>query len=502
MSSRKAYAWLLNHNKETSYLDSVQSLLNWDQRTHIPPRGHAHRAAQLATLARFVHIRMTDPKMGEMLAAVESSEWMKDPLSAEAVNIREWRRSYDRATKIPERLAVELARASAEGETAWEEARPRNDWAAFKPFLARLVALKREEAGALTSGGELYDALLDAYEPGETAQNIAPVFTRLREALVEILHRIEGGSRRPDTSILQLAFPVSLQQTFACEVLERLGYDFQAGRIDPTAHPFSVGIGPGDVRITTRYDERSFSMALFGAIHEAGHALYEQGLPEEHWGAPMGQAVSLGIHESQSRMWENLVGRSFGFWKYFYPQAQKHFPFLNEIPLEAFHFAINTVSPSLIRTEADEVTYNLHVLLRFELELALMRNELEVADLPEAWKDGMQAYLGLTPPDYAQGVMQDVHWSGGAIGYFPTYTLGNLYAAQFYAQAEKELGDPEALFARGEFAPFLAWLRNKIHGEGSRYRPRDLVKAVTGEGLKPEVLIEYLMKKFGALYGF
>lgn len=502
MTPREAYEWLASHGKETAYLESMGSLLRWDQRTYIPPGGHPHRAAQLANLARLLHIRHTDPRIGEMLAVVEGSELTRDPLGVEAVNIREWRRTFDRTTKLPERLAVDLARAGSEGQSVWEEARPKNDWNAFKPHLERLISLKREEAEALGYEHEPYDALLDDFEPGETARNIEPVFSELRKALVDLLNRIEGSSRRSDTSILRRHYPRAAQETFARAVLERVGYDFGSGRMDPTSHPFTISIGPGDVRITTRYDVHQFTMGFFGAVHEAGHALYNHGLPAEHWGTPMGRSVSLGIHESQSRMWENLVGRSLGFWKHVYPEAQRLFPALEDVPLESFYFAVNDVRPSLIRTEADEVTYNLHVLLRFELELALMRRELNADDLPEAWSQKMKDLLGLEPPDYADGVMQDIHWAGGAIGYFPTYTLGNLFAAQFFTRAEQDLGDLQQHFSAGELSPLLQWLRAKIHSQGKRYRSRDLVKTVTGEDLNPRRLIDYLREKFGALYGF
>ena len=341
--------------------------------------------------------------------------------------------------------------------------------------------------------------MLDDYEPGETAAALAPLLTLVRDALVRLLDAIQGSSRRPDRGILHRHFPQADQERFARLAAAKIGYDLDAGRLDPTAHPFSSGIGPGDVRITTRYDENCFSMAFFSVLHETGHALYDQGLPAEHWGAPRGEAVSLGIHESQSRMWENLVGRSLGFWRFFYPQAQKAFPALAGVGLEAFHFAINEVKPDLIRTEADEITYNLHILLRFELERALVRGDLQVADLPGAWNEKMAAYLGMTPPNQAQGVMQDVHWSAGHLGYFPTYTLGNLYAAQFFARAARDLGDLAESFARGDFGPLLQWLREKIHGQGKRYRPRELVQVVTGEDLNPEYLIKYLTKKFGAI---
>jgi carboxypeptidase Taq len=497
-----AYQWLTEHSLETAYMKSMGRVLGWDQRTHIPAKGHGHRHNQFAMLAKWIHIRATDPRVGEALALAEASDLIMDPRADVAVNLREWRRDYDRATKIPQDLAVALAKATAEGETAWERTRPGNDWDTFKPFLVAVVALKREEAQALGYAAEPYDAHLDHFEPGETAAALAPLLGELRVSLLRILEAVQGSRRRPQAEVVRRHFPVEGQERLARLAAQSLGYDFAGGRLDQTAHPFSVDIGPGDVRITTRFDERSFSQAFFGTLHETGHALYDQGLPADHWGAPLGDPVSLGIHESQSRLWENLVGRSLGFWRFFYPRVQETFATLKEVPLNTFHFAINSVKPSLIRTEADEVTYNLHILLRFELERALMNGDLAVEDLPGAFDGKMRAYLGLMPPGPGQGVMQDIHWSAGLFGYFPTYTLGNLYAAQFYARAATELGPLEEEFARGNFAPLLAWLREKIHRQGQRLWARPLVREVTGEELTPRYLVRYLQKKFGALYDF
>ncbi|MFZ5449295.1 MAG: carboxypeptidase M32 [Thermodesulfobacteriota bacterium] len=502
MTPEEAYQWLEQHSRETAYYISMGHLLGWDQRTHIPPNGHAHRHNQLAMLAKWIHARATDPRVGEHLAKVESSLLVSDPSTVAAVNVREWRRDYDRATKIPQDLAVALAKATAEGETAWEQTRPNNDWDTFKPFLHKIVALKREEAQALGYAQEPYDAHLDNYEPGETAAALAPLLAQLREDLIGILSAIQGSSRSPQSEVVRRHFPKEAQERLARLAAQSIGYDFAGGRLDPTAHPFSTDIGPGDVRITTRYDENAFSQAFFGTLHEAGHALYDQGLPAEHWGTPRGNPVSLGIHESQSRMWENLVGRSLGFWRYFYPRVQEAFSVLQGVDLEVFHFAVNEVKPSLIRTEADEVTYNLHILLRFELERALMNGDLQVEDLPGAWNDKMQTFLGLAPPDFSQGVMQDIHWSAGHFGYFPTYTLGNLYAAQFFAQAQKDLGPLEDKFAEGTFAPLLLWLRNRIHSQGQRLWARSLVREITGEDLQPHYLVRYLQEKFGLLYNY
>jgi len=501
MDVTEAYQRLVSHSKETAYLGSAIAVLHWDQRTQIPPKGHAHRVGQLAILAKMRHKMVTDPIIGEMLAVVEGSELTHDPFSIEAVNIREWRRSYDRAVKISEELAVALARASAEGQSAWEKARPKNEWGLFKPYLERIVFLKREQAEALGYEQEPYDALLDDYERGETARSLEPIFARLRPALVDLLERIKGSARVPDLSLQRMRFSIADQESFAKAIAIRIGYDMDAGRLDVSAHPFTTGIGPGDVRITTRYKESSFSEAFFSVIHEAGHALYHQGLPLEHWGTPFCRPISLGINESQSRMWENMVARSAAFWRRFYPEAQAKFAALHNVPFESFLLSVNEVTPSLIRTEADEVTYNLHVLLRFELEVALVRGDLQVDDLPAAWNEKMRAYLGLTPPDHSSGVMQDVHWSSGSIGYFPTYTLGNLNAAQFFAKAEEEISDLEDQISRGEFSELLGWLRRNIHSQGSRYLPRDLIRHVTGEALDPKYLIDYLSTKYGELYG-
>jgi carboxypeptidase Taq len=502
MNPEDAYQWLVQHSQETAYYHSIGHVLGWDQRTHIPPNGHTHRHNQFAMLAKWIHARATDPQVGDALAAVAGSPLVQDPGTTAAVNLREWRRDYDRATKIPQALAVALAKATAEGETAWEQTRPHNDWKTFKPFLSHIVTLKREEAQALGYASEPYDAHLDDFEPGETAAALAPVLAQLREDLIQILEAIQGSTRRPDSAVVHQHFAVKGQEALARLAATTIGYDFAGGRLDPTAHPFSTDIGPGDVRITTRYDEHAFNQAFFGTLHETGHALYDQGLPVEHWGTPRGNTVSLGIHESQSRMWENLVGRSLAFWRFFYPRVQETFLILQGVDLEDFHFAVNEVKPSLIRTEADEVTYNLHILLRFELERALMNGHLQVDDLPGAFSDKMCAYLGLTPPDVSHGVMQDIHWSAGLFGYFPTYTLGNIYAAQFYARAQTDVGSLEDGFAEGDFAPLLTWLRDRIHSQGQRLWARPLVQEVTGEDLQPRYLTSYLRQKFGTLYGF
>ncbi|MGO9376470.1 MAG: carboxypeptidase M32 [Syntrophobacteraceae bacterium] len=501
MKPAEAYRWLLDYSKETALYRSMKRLLGWDQRTCLPKGGHSFRAKQIATITALIHRRETDPAFGEMLAKVETSGIPGGPLSDEAVNLREWRRNYDRTIKIPEALAVELAKAASEGELAWQSMRRENDWNGFLPYLKRIISLKRQEAAALsTEGEEIYNALIENFEPGESANNIQVLFDELGGATVKLLEKIMASRQKPDLKVLQGESPIPVQKSFIGETAARMGYDRVAGRIDSSAHPFTSKIGPGDVRITTRFDPNSFIMALFSLIHETGHALYEQGLPVEHWGTPRGSSVSMAIHESQSHMWENMVARSPGFWKHFYPSARKHFPWLQEVDIDKFLFALNEVRPSLIRTEADEVTYNLHIIMRFELEKMLIGGELEPEDLPGAWNSKMEQYLLIVPPDYADGVMQDVHWPGGAIGYFPSYALGNMYAAQFYAKAQQKLGNLREIFEAGELGLFLDWLRENIHSQGSRYLPRDLVKAVTGEELNAHHLIGYLEQKYERLY--
>jgi carboxypeptidase Taq len=502
MKHSKAYKWLLNDSKTTAFYESMKALLHWDQRTCLPKGGHSHRTQQFAAITALIHKHRTDPRFGEMLAEVEASEIPGAPLSDEAVNVREWRRYYERATKMPETLAIELARAASETELAWQSMRRENDWKAFLPYLARIIKLKRQEAAALSKDGqELYDALIENFELDENAKHIESLFDRLATATLELMAKIEASPRKPDPAVLEGDSPESVQETFIRKIIARLGYDLDAGRIDRSAHPFTSKIGPGDVRITTRLDPNSFVMALFSSIHEAGHALYEQGLPVEHWGAPLGRSVSMAIHESQSRMWENFVGMSTGFWKHFYPEAKRCFPWLKMIDIDTFLFALNEVCPSLIRTEADEVTYNLHIIMRFKLERLLIGGCLEPEDLPEAWNAHMKEYFNLRPPDYSDGVMQDVHWSSGAIGYFPSYALGNMYAAQFYMKAEKDLGNLEEMFEAGEFAPFLEWFLKNIHSQGSRHLPRDLVKTITGQELNADYLMGYLTRKYENLYG-
>lgn len=499
---QQAYDELVRELREISVIGSIAAVLNWDEQTFMPHGATDHRATQVSLMSRISHERFTSPRVGELIAIVEQSPLVADAESDVAANIRETRRDYDRATKLPASLVEEMSRTEVLSQQAWTDARKNSDYAAFRPWLDKVLHLKRQECQCVGYKDDPYDALLDQYEPGETAASVRATFEALRGPLVELVGKIVNSGKEAPLDILQRKYPADAQEKLAKEAAKAVGFDFNDGRLDISVHPFCTHLGPGDVRMTTRYDEAYFGDAFFGVLHETGHALYNQGLPKEHYGLPRGDDVSLGIHESQSRMWENLVGRSRSFWRYFLPQARQAFPAaLAGVSDDDWYFAINDVRPSLIRTESDETTYNLHVLIRFEIERALLRNDLSTADLPGAWDERMEKYLGIEPPDDARGCLQDIHWSGGAIGYFPTYTLGNLYAAQFFEQARKDVGDLDAQFARGEFAPLLGWLRKNIHSQGMKYTPRQLVRRITGQDLQPTALLAHLRGKAAELYG-
>jgi carboxypeptidase Taq len=501
-STNEIYDQLVRHSREAAILTSVESLLSWDERTMMPDTAGPYRAEQMTLLAGMIHEKRTDRRVGDWLAELLDGPLAADPHSTAGATIRELKRQYDKRVKLPQSLVEELTRISVLGQQAWVLARANNDFASFQPLLDKTFRLKREQAQALGYPERPYDALLDDFEPGALTSEVAKVLAALRERLVPLVAEIAASSRRANIDLLTRHFPRESQEQFGQTAAAQIGFEFARGRLDVTAHPFCSGIGPHDCRITTRYDERHFPGAFFGILHEAGHGIYDQGLPTEHYGLPPGDAVSLGIHESQSRMWENLVGRSRPFWDYFYSQAQAEFPeALGGVPLDDFYFAVNDVRPSLIRVEADEATYNLHILIRFELEQALLDDELSIAELPGAWNDKYRHYLGISPPNDAEGVLQDIHWSAGLVGYFPTYSLGNLYAAQFFAKADHDLGGLHRQFARGEFQPLREWLREQIHRHGSCFTAPQLIERVTGKPLSHEPLMQHLYGKFGPLYG-
>lgn len=488
--------------RETALLESVAELLGWDERTYMPPAAGPYRAEQMTYLSGLIHGRRTDPRIGHWLQALAGTSLAAEPHSDAGATLRQIKRDYDKRIKLPQALVEELTRTTVLGQQAWTEARRNNDFAAFQPLLTKIYELKRQQAEALGYADEPYDALLDDFEPDVKTVAVAAVLAGLRTELAPFAAAIADSPRRPPVEILQRRYPLAAQAAFGRAAAAAIGFDFQRGRLDVTHHPFCSGMGPCDCRITTRYDEQFFPGAFFGILHEAGHGLYDQGLRTEHYGLPPGTYVSLGIHESQSRLWENAVGRSRAFWRHFFPLAQQHFPdALRHVALDEFYFAINAVGPSLIRVEADEATYNLHIIIRFELERAVLNGDLSVADLPGAWREKYRSYLGIEPPNDAEGVLQDIHWSAGLIGYFPTYTLGNLFAAQFFQQADRDLGGCEEPFARGEFSPLREWLREHIHRRGQCYSAAELATLVTGQPLSHQPLMAYLRGKLGPLYG-
>ena len=500
MTSSEKYQRLFDLQKEIKLLKSIAATLEWDEQTYMPPKASDYRAEQAAYMAGISHEKQTDPHIGELLAELEASGIEGDSNAVEDVNVREWRRDYNLLVKLPRELVEELTRTTIQAQQIWREARKTKNFASFGPVLEKIVRLKRQEADCLGHSGDRYDPLLDQYEPGAKTSDIEKTLAELRDKLVPLIRTIKGSSKQPDRSILRRSFSAGKQAKLAREIARSLGYDFSGGSLDVTAHPFCTNLGPADIRITTRYDQKFFSSAIFGVIHEAGHAIYEQNLPVEYWGSPMAEAASLGIHESQSRLWENLVGRSLPFWEYWYPRTQKMFPSLKDVKLDDFFFAINEVSPSYIRVEADEMTYNLHILLRFEIERSLLSGELKASETPEAWNNKFKDYFGLTVPDDAAGCLQDVHWGWGLFGYFPTYSLGTLNASQFYLQAVKDIGDQDDNFRKGEFTPLREWLTEKIHRQGRRYPSARLTEEVTGEPLSARYLTDYFKEKFGNLY--
>lgn len=488
---------------QSELLGSCASVLSWDEQTCMPAGGAEHRANQLGLLAGLTHERRTSPRIGEVLSELESGGDLGDPHGDLASNVREARRTWNRATKLPRRLVEELTRTTSLAQQVWKEARKDKAFSVFQPWLDKLIGLKREEAAAIGyAGGVPYDALLDEYEPGARSVDILAVFAPLRDELVKLVAAIQSSGRQPRNELLERHYPIEAQQVFAEAAAKLIGFDFERGRIDRSAHPFCSAFGPGDCRLTTRYHDHHFSSAFFGVLHEAGHGIYEQGLPPEAFGLPLGQAVSLGIHESQSRLWENFVGRGRAFWNYLYPHARTAFPVaLGSTPLEQFYAAINDVHPSFIRVEADEVTYNLHIMLRFELEVKLLDGSLAAADVPTAWNETFRNYFEITPPDDSVGCLQDIHWSAGLMGYFPTYALGNMYAAQFFESAEAAQPDLQTLFASGQFRPLKSWLNEQIHRHGRRYTATDLVQVVTGRPLSADPLVKHLWNKYAELYG-
>lgn len=483
-------------------LQYAASVLGWDQQTNMPP-GAAHaRAEQLATLNKIAHQMATSDELGALIekSANELNGAVADSFEASLVRVA--RRDYEEATKLPNEFVAEWARATTLAHEVWAKARHEKDFTQFLPTLEKIVDLCRQRAEYLGYEDHIYDALLDLYEPGMKTAHVETIFEGLRQELVPFAAAIFEQKDKVSDEPLHRNFPVEQQREFGLMVAQQIGYDLMRGRQDEAVHPFCTSFSSDDVRITTRFDPKFLSPALFGTIHEAGHATYEQGIGRDLVGTLLGTGVSLGVHESQSRLWENIVARSFGFWEYFYPQLQEMFPgVLDNVTLEAFYQAANKVMPSFIRVEADEVTYSLHIMLRFELEKDLLTGALAVKDAPEAWNAKMESYLGIVPENDSLGVLQDVHWSAGILGYFPTYSLGTMLSAQLYEKALADLPQIPDEIRQGKFETLLHWMNENIHQHGRKYMPDELIKRATGEPLGHEAFMRYLRGKYGPIYG-
>jgi len=500
--SHAAYAKLTARCKELGDLRSVAALAAWDQETQLPPGGVNARAEQMALLSGMMHERMTSKEMGDLIGECSNNGFAPD--SVEAANVRELKRDHARASKLPKEHVEELARERSISQHVWADARKKNDFKSFAPNLKRMFELTRKSASyyGWPSDGEPYDALLENYEPGARSKEVEAIFKPLQARLTALISEVKGSKKKISDAVHKALVPREQQEAFARFVAERIGFDFNSGRLDVSTHPFCETVSPGDVRLTTRFHKDQALEALSSTMHEAGHGMYEQGLKHEQYGLPCGEAVSLGVHESQSRGWENMVGRSLPFWKWATPHARKLMPkAMKGQNAEKMFAASNIVQPSYIRVESDETTYNLHIMLRFDLERALLKGDLKTDDVPGVWNETFEKYMGLKVKKDAQGCLQDVHWSAGLIGYFPTYALGNLYAAQFFAAARKAMPGMDKDFAKGKFQPLLTWLNKNIHQHGRRYPARELCRRVTGKDLSSEAFLAYLEGKIRPLYG-
>ena len=485
---------------EISDLRNTASVLEWDQRTYMPSGGAEGRGNQLALLYKLVHERETAPELGKLIEDLEPLALSLDPDSDDARLVKVTARLYGKAMRVTPKYILELMRVTSLGQQAWMEARVKSDFSIFRPHLEKVVALRREYASFFPEVDHPYDALLDDYEPNMKTADVKVIFDGLRPKQVELIRAI-AAKPQVDDSFLHQPFDEKKQWDFGVEVITRFGYDWKRGREDKATHPFSISFGINDVRITTRVNPDYLGSMLFGSMHECGHALYGMGCAPELDRTGLEGGASLALHESQSRMWENLVGRSLPFWECFHPRLQQVFPQLADIPLEKFYKGINRVQPSLIRVEADEATYNLHIMLRLEMEIALLEGSVTAGDLPQMWNQKMQEYLGMVPPDDARGVLQDIHWSTGDIGYFSTYALGNLVSVQLWEKVNQDIPDLTEQIRKGQFNTLLGWLGEKVHRHGAKFEPQELVQKVTGSKIDPEPYLRYLTKKYSQIYG-
>jgi carboxypeptidase Taq len=482
-------------------INAASAVLEWDQQTYMPPGGSEGRAHQISTLRQLSHEMFISDEFGEAIERGKETAGDLDPDSEPRCILRYVNREYQKKRRVPAEWVGEFSRTTSRAIQVWQQARQASHFSLFEPLLREIISLRTQYAEFFAPYDSIYDPLLDDFEPGMKSAAVREVFDVLRPAQVELIQAITERGTPVDDDMMHQEFDPQSQWEFGIEVIKTLGYDFDRGRQDKATHPFTTSFNLGDVRITTRIYRDYLPSAMFSSMHEAGHALYEQGVRTSLDRTPLIGGASLAVHESQSRMWENLVGRSLPFWTAFFPRLQAHFPEqLGDLDVIDFYRAINKVEPSLIRVEADEATYNLHIMLRFDLELALLKGELAVVDLPEAWNSKMEEYLGIMPPDDAKGVLQDIHWSSGILGYFPTYALGNLVASQLWDRMLQDIPNVHTHIAAGSFTELLEWLREHIHQYGAMYEPLELLKRVTGEGLNPKPYLGYLREKYSQVY--
>ncbi len=493
-NNKSAYRNLIDLGNELQLIKDTRALLGWDQEVLLPKKGVQYRGRQMSWISGFLHRRFTASEVGDWICEVEESE--RDDLDQIGrANLREWRHSYDRATKLPVELVEEMAEAQVIAKNVWAGAREKSRFEDFAPHLQKLVDLNRQQAECWGFEDCLYDALLDTYERGITTADLDQILGGLKKELVPLVEEADSRERF-DRKKLEAFYPIEQQQKFNRKVAEDIGFDFDAGRIDTAVHPFCSGMAPNDTRMTTRYDENDFLSSLFGVLHEAGHGMYEQGLNPEHHGQPVGDAVSLGIHESQSRLWENHVGRSRSFWEKWQPVAAEHFPNITSLSPEEMFRAVNQAERSFIRVEADEVTYDLHILLRYEIEKSIFSGDIQVKNLPEEWNRRMEELFDLKVDDDTEGCLQDIHWSMGAFGYFPTYSLGNINAAHLAKAARADGSALKGQMDKADFSGLLSWMRENIHGKGSLYLPGELIERAAGVPVSPQALIEHLLERY------
>lgn len=485
---------------EVTDLAHAEAVLGWDQQVYMPRGGAEDRGSILETLASLGHRTFTSKALGDLIEKLKPYAETLDPDSIDACLIKRVAEDYAKATKVPTEWVAEFARVTTIAQMEWQNAREKDDFELFRPHLEKIVELRRTYASFFQPYEHVYDVLLNDFERGLKTAEVKQIFDTLRPQQVALLKEI---SAKPtiDDAFLHIPYAEQGQWDFGVDVITSFGYDWNHGRQDKSVHPFTTSFGIGDVRITTRFDPDRAGAALFGTMHEAGHAMYEQGIASALRRSPLADGASMAVHESQSRMWENLVGRSKAFWKFFYPKLEEKFPQqLKGVTLDQFYRGINKVEPSLIRVEADEATYNLHIMLRLELEIGLMEGSVQVTDLPALWNQKMEEYLGITPPNNREGVLQDVHWSGGMIGYFPTYALGNLVSAQLWEKINENIPDLDEQIGQGKFDDLLGWLRTNIHQHGAKYEPQALIRKVTGTGITPEPYMRYLRDKYTEIY--